>query len=58
MRMIEWRIGAHTHELVRADLNDGYAGIVVKVRNDLIGHRVHLDSKRGGDAINTTRQRC
>ena len=25
-----------------ADLNDRHAGIVVKVRNDMIGHNIHL----------------
>src|SRR6202048_4607878 len=33
MRMIERRVGADTHELLRADLDDRNAGIVVKVRN-------------------------
>src|SRR5216684_8267950 len=42
MRMIERRIGAHTHELLRADLDDGNPGIVVEVRNDMIGHCIHL----------------
>jgi hypothetical protein len=36
--MVERRIGAHAHEFLRADLDDGNAGIVVKVRDDLIGH--------------------
>jgi hypothetical protein len=39
--MIERGIGAHAHEFLRADLNDGNAGIVVKVRNDMIGHLIH-----------------
>jgi len=39
MRMVERRIGADTHELLRADFDDGNAGIVVEVRNDRIGHR-------------------
>src|SRR5258707_15884329 len=42
MGVIERRIGAHTHELLRADLNDGNAGIIVKVRNGMIGHGMHL----------------
>src|SRR5258707_10610133 len=42
MGVIERRIGAHTHELLRADLNDGNAGIIVKVRNGMIGHSMHL----------------
>ena len=48
MRVIERRVGAHTHELLRADLDDGDAGIVVKVRNDVIGHSIHLESNGGG----------
>ena len=40
MRMIERRIGAHTHELLRTDLDDRDAGVIVKVRNDVIGHYV------------------
>ena len=42
MRVIERRIGAHTHELLRTDLNERNAGIIVKVRNDMIGHSIHL----------------
>src|SRR5664279_156156 len=34
MRVVERRIGAHAHELLRADLNHGDAGIIMKVRND------------------------
>ena len=45
MRVIERRIGAHAHELLRADLNDRYAGFVVKVRNDMVGHYIHLASQ-------------
>src|SRR5450631_3908563 len=41
MRVVERRIGAHTHEFLRADLNDRNAGIVVKVWNDMIGHWIH-----------------
>ena len=41
MGMIERRIGADTHEFLRADLNDRNAGLVVKVRNHMIGHRIH-----------------
>ena len=38
VRVIEWRIGSNAHELLRSDLNDRDACIVVKVRNDMIGH--------------------
>src|ERR1017187_1642865 len=62
MRMIERRIGAHAHELLRADLNDRNAGIVVKVGNDMIGHYIHLgwqwrrtqSTRRGGFAMPRT----
>src|SRR3954454_1590270 len=42
IRVIEWRIGAYTHEFLRADLDNRYAGIVMKVRNDMVGHYIHL----------------
>src|SRR4051794_28473843 len=42
MRMIERRIGAHAHEFLRTDLDDAHAGIVVKMRNDMIGHGSYL----------------
>jgi hypothetical protein len=42
MRVIERRIGADTHELLRADLDDRNAGVIVKMGDDMIGHRIHL----------------
>ena len=36
--MIEWRIGADAHEFLRADLYGGNTGVIVKVRNMMIGH--------------------
>jgi len=51
MRVIERRIGAHAHELLRADLNERNAGIIMKVGNDMIGHNMHL--AREADAINS-----
>src|ERR1700704_6222683 len=36
MRMIERRISADAHELLRANLNHGHASIVMKVRNNMI----------------------
>src|SRR5207247_8881814 len=42
MGVIERRIGAHAHEFLRADLDDGDAGIVVKMGNDMVGHSIHL----------------
>jgi hypothetical protein len=38
MRVIERRIGAHAHELVRADFDHRNACIVVEVRNNMVGH--------------------
>ena len=42
VRVIERRVGADAHEFLRADLDDGNTGIVVKVWDDMIGHRIHL----------------
>jgi hypothetical protein len=56
MRVIERRIGAHTHEFLRADLDDRDAGIVVEVRNDMVGHSIHLELAMKAVAINTTWQ--
>jgi hypothetical protein len=38
VRVIERRIGADTHELTRSDFDGGDAGIILEVRNDVIGH--------------------
>src|SRR3954467_14672953 len=38
MRMGERRIGAHAHELLRADLDHRDAGVVMEVRDDMVGH--------------------
>jgi hypothetical protein len=46
MRVVERRIGAHAHELLRADLNNGNAGIVMKVRDDMVRHRIHLEQQQ------------
>src|SRR5215831_12363221 len=42
MGVIERRIRAHAHEFLRADLDDGNTGIIVEVRNDVIGDGIHL----------------
>src|SRR4051794_20272830 len=42
MGVIERRVSAHTHEFPRADLDDRYTGVIVKVRYDMLGHYVHL----------------
>src|SRR3954454_431627 len=55
MRVIERRVGADAHELLRADLDDRDAGIVVKVRNDVIGHLIHLWSQWTREAIDKRR---
>src|SRR5579872_2557426 len=52
VRVIEGWIGADAHEFLRADLNDGNTGIIVEVRDDMIGHRIHL----GSDAGHTPRE--
>jgi hypothetical protein len=40
VRVIERRIGAYAHEFLRSDLDDRNPGVIVKVRNDVIGHFV------------------
>src|SRR5215470_7168791 len=40
MRMVERRVGADTHEFLRPDLDHRNAGIVVEVRNDVVGHNL------------------
>src|SRR5258707_5895635 len=40
MRMVERRVGAHAHELLRADLDYRDAGVVVEVRDDMVGHLI------------------
>jgi hypothetical protein len=42
MRMIEWRIGAHAHEFLRADFDYRDSGVVVEMRDDMVGHQLHL----------------
>src|SRR2546429_2539548 len=56
MRMVERRVGADAHELLRTDLNDRNAGIVMEVRNDVIGHDNSPWVAIETDAIGTTRQ--
>src|SRR3954454_1021941 len=48
VRMVERRVGAHAHELLRADLDYRDAGVVVEVRDDMVGHLVFtLDGNDG-----------
>jgi hypothetical protein len=42
MGMVERRICADAHEFLRTDLNNGYAGVVMEVRDDMVGHQIHL----------------
>ena len=44
--MIERRVGSDTHELPRADLDDGDAAIVMEVGDDVVGHVLHLGGRR------------
>jgi hypothetical protein len=50
--MIERRVGAHAHEFLRADLDYRNPGIIVKVRNDMIGHSIHLGQQQRQTQIN------
>src|SRR3984957_10085185 len=38
VRMIEWRHGADAHKFLGADLDDRNAEVIVKMRNDRVGH--------------------
>src|SRR4051812_12347929 len=38
MRVVERRLGADAHEFARADLDHGNAGLVMEMRNDVVGH--------------------
>src|ERR1700722_17068598 len=40
MGMVEGRVGAHAHEFLRSDFNHRNAGVIVKVRDDVVGHNV------------------
>ena len=46
MRMIERRVRADAHELTRPNFDDGHSGIILKVRNNVIGHDSHLEQSR------------
>jgi len=41
--MIKRGVGADAHELLRAYFDDGDAGIVMEVRDNVIGHPSHLE---------------
>src|SRR5258705_12995984 len=55
MGVMKGWIGAHAYEFLRADLDEGDAGIVVKMGNDMVGHRIHLGQH--GRGTQTTRRR-
>src|SRR5262245_56704448 len=42
MRMVERRVGAHAHEFLRADLDHRNSGVGMEMRDDMIGHQLHL----------------
>src|SRR5436190_8616258 len=56
VRMVERRIGAHAHEFLRTDLDYRDSGVVMEMRNDMVGHQFHLGSQRRAHATNATRQ--
>jgi hypothetical protein len=58
VRMIEWWIGPDAHEFLRADFNNGDAGIVMEVGDYVIRHAFHLKSLRDIDAPITQRDRA
>ena len=43
MGMIERRLGADAHEFARADFDHRDTGVVMEVRNDVLGHDFALD---------------
>jgi hypothetical protein len=38
VRMVEWGLGSHAHEFLRANLDDGYAKVIMEVRNYCFAH--------------------
>jgi hypothetical protein len=42
MGVVERRIGADAHEFLRSDLDHRNPGVIVEVRNDVVGHGIHL----------------
>src|SRR6476619_721002 len=56
VRMVERRIGAHAHELLRADLDYRDAGVVVEMRDDMVRHSFTWDSSDG--RTQSTRRGC
>ena len=40
MRMIEWGRRADAHEFLGADLNNRHAGIIMEMRDNVLGHGV------------------
>src|SRR5882724_2876599 len=58
MRMVERRVGAHAHEFLRADLDHRDPGVVMEVRDDMVGHLVHLGWQRRAGAMRRGRSKC
>ncbi len=48
VRMIERRVGTDAHEFLHADFDGSMAGVVLKVRNDVIGHNMLRFWSMGG----------
>src|SRR5690606_27158974 len=48
MRMIERRVCTDAHEFLHADFDGSMAGVVLKVRNDVIGHNMLRFWSMGG----------
>jgi hypothetical protein len=46
VRMVEGRARANAHELRRSNLNDGNPRIILKMRNDMVGHRLNPKTSR------------
>src|ERR1700761_6448235 len=42
VRVVERWIGADAHEFLRSDLDHRDAGVIMEVRNNVVGHRIHL----------------
>src|ERR1700737_5648090 len=54
---MERGMGADAHELLGADLGERHAGIVVKNRNEIIRHDLHLWSRWDTEAISSRSRR-
>src|SRR5262245_1272344 len=48
VRMVERRVGGDAHEFLRSDLDHRNAGIVVEMRDDMVGHELFTLGSDGG----------